>query len=143
MIPSDVAVQQPLARPMMRRKSSAQNLLSNFKSNSNTSSVPGPSLSQGYVTIPPRADVGASGVPTPTTATMPRDWDSQSLQSESMMSATSTLNQNGTPVTPQGTSVEYLRDLVTKRMITLTYMRNVHEGCELHFFLPQTLICAF
>jgi hypothetical protein len=24
--------------------------------------------------------------------------------------------------------VEYLRDMVMKRMITLTYMRNVHEG---------------
>lgn len=29
----------------------------------------------------------------------------------------------------QGATVEYLRDLVQKRIITLTYMRNVHDGC--------------
>ena len=28
----------------------------------------------------------------------------------------------------QGTSADYLRDMVQKRIITLTYMRNVHEG---------------
>ncbi|KAH9970410.1 hypothetical protein BGW80DRAFT_1330526 [Lactifluus volemus] len=30
----------------------------------------------------------------------------------------------GTP----GATVEYLRDLVQNRIITLTYMRNVHDG---------------
>jgi hypothetical protein len=47
-----------------------------------------------------------------------RDVDSQSLHSESTL-------VNGVTA---GTSVEYLRDLVQKRIITLTYMRNVHEG---------------
>ena len=28
-----------------------------------------------------------------------------------------------------GATVEYLRDLVQKRIITLTYMRNAHDGC--------------
>lgn len=35
----------------------------------------------------------------------------------------------------QGATVEYLRDLVQKRIITLTYMRNVHDGC-----VPLSLI---
>jgi hypothetical protein len=33
------------------------------------------------------------------------------------------------PQLGQGMSVEYLRELVQKRMITLTYIRNIHEGC--------------
>jgi hypothetical protein len=28
-----------------------------------------------------------------------------------------------------GATIEYLRDLVQKRIITLTYTRNVHDGC--------------
>jgi len=57
---------------------------------------------------------------------IPREFDTQSLHSES------TLN-GGSPALPTGTSVEYLRDLVQKRIITLTYMRNVHEGRS-HWF---------
>ncbi|KIJ23959.1 hypothetical protein M422DRAFT_217358 [Sphaerobolus stellatus SS14] len=51
---------------------------------------------------------------------MGRDWDAQS---------------DSTAVTPtfQGTSVEYLRDMVQKRIVTLTYMRNTHEG-KRHWF---------
>ncbi|KAF8919239.1 hypothetical protein CPB85DRAFT_1529471 [Mucidula mucida] len=77
-------------RPMMRRKSSAQNLLSSFKpANINTTAVP----------------------------------------------MTPTLSTPDPPDTaiPQGTSIEYLRDLVQKRIITLTYMRNMHEG-QSHWF---------
>ncbi|KAH9970417.1 hypothetical protein BGW80DRAFT_1330671, partial [Lactifluus volemus] len=32
------------------------------------------------------------------------------------------------PGSTPGATVEYLRDLVQKRVITLTYMRNVHDG---------------
>ena len=41
--------------------------------------------------------------------------------------AGSAIQTNGS--VPQGTSVEFLRELVKKRIITLTYLRNVHEGC--------------
>ncbi|KAF7359242.1 hypothetical protein MSAN_01266400 [Mycena sanguinolenta] len=88
----------------MRRKSSAQNLLA-FKS-------PNP---PGTTTIPS----------TPTASTpMNKEFETQSLYSD-----TTTLNNPQ----PQGTSVEYLRDLVQKRIITLTYLRNIHEGRS-HWF---------
>lgn len=32
------------------------------------------------------------------------------------------------PQLGQGLSVEYLRELVQKRILTLTYIRNIHEG---------------
>ncbi|KAJ6488489.1 hypothetical protein C8R47DRAFT_978708 [Mycena vitilis] len=89
----------------MRRKSSAQNLLASFKT-------------------PP------GNVPsTPTVSTpIPKEFDTQSLYSD-----TTTLNNPQGPALPQGTSVEYLRDLVQKRIITLTYLRNIHEGHS-HWF---------
>lgn len=65
-----------------------------------------------------------SGTPISTTP-MNRDWDVQSMHSDSVAS---NAPLNGSPAVAQGTSVEYLRDMVMKRMITLTYMRNVHEG---------------
>ncbi|KAJ7221711.1 hypothetical protein GGX14DRAFT_559193 [Mycena pura] len=89
-------------RPQMRRKSSAQNLLSSFKNQTGT-------------------------VPATPTVTTPKEFDTQSLYSE-----TATLNNQG-PVGLQGTSVESLRDLVQKRIITLTYVRNIHEGRS-HWF---------
>jgi hypothetical protein len=123
-----------IQRPTMRRKSSAQNLLSSFKASPNPSPNP---TSGGNVPL-------SSGVPSFAVAGMPaystatatpvatmfnpgsymtaRDVDSQSLHSES------TLVNGASPAPPTGTSVEYLRDLVQKRIITLTYMRNVHEG---------------
>lgn len=114
----------PLPRQNMRRKSSAQNLLSSFKSSSSSqaSSTPSPSLPGSTPTAP---YVPGSATTTP----LVREWDSQSLQSESVSVNSSAVhtNANGTPI-PQGTSVELLRDLVQKRMITITYMRNVHEG---------------
>ncbi|KAJ7090357.1 hypothetical protein B0H15DRAFT_779410 [Mycena belliarum] len=87
----------------MRRKSSAQNLLSlSFKN-------------------PP------GNVPqTPTVSTpIPKEFDTQSLYSD-----TTTLNN---PAVPQGASVDYLRDIIQKRIITLTYIRNIHEGRS-HWF---------
>ncbi|KAJ7243366.1 hypothetical protein B0H12DRAFT_831443 [Mycena haematopus] len=62
---------------------------------------------------------------TPTASTpMNKEFETQSLYSD-----TTTLNNPQ----PQGTSVEYLRDLVQKRIITLTYLRNIHEGRS-HWF---------
>lgn len=112
-----------LQRPTMRRKSSAQNLLTSFKSS--TSPPPAPILT-GPVTS--SSSIQYSGAATPTVSSIGREWDSQSLVSESTTLGPS--NANGSPALAQGTSVEYLRDLVQKRIITLTYMRNVHEGYD-------------
>ena len=133
---------------MMRRKSSAQNLLLTLKSSNQISgNVPIPlpavpvqpsSSSTGLtMQIPPRAynsgmgmstlpgSVGASAAtPVTTTSSMNREWDAQSMHSDSVASSA----LNGSPAIGQGTSIETLRDVVMKRMITLTYMRNVHEG---------------
>ena len=112
-------------RPAMRRKSSAQNLLSGFKAAANPAAGGAPPSS-----FPANSGGPTPGlpyppvVPTPTTASMPREWDVQSLHSDGVNSA---LQANGN--IPQGTSVEFLRELVKKRIITLTYLRNVHEGC--------------
>ncbi|OBZ75827.1 hypothetical protein A0H81_04792 [Grifola frondosa] len=108
----------------MRRKSSAQNLLSSLRPS--TSSVP--------QSLPSNAISSTTGfqhvpAPTPTTAGMNREWDVQSLHSDSVASS---VGANGNPLA-QGTSVEMLRELVKKRIITLTYMRNVHEGRS-HWF---------
>lgn len=108
--------QQPLvSRPTMRRKSSAQNLLSSFKG-----STPGTGATSATNGLP------YTGASTPT-ATGPmggRDMDVQSLHSDTVAAMGA-----GSPALGPGTSVEYLRDLVQKRIITLTYIRNIHEGC--------------
>ncbi|KAG1849159.1 hypothetical protein DFJ58DRAFT_795364 [Suillus subalutaceus] len=115
------------SRPTMRRKSSAQNLLSSFKPANgagNTATVG---------SISSATSVAYTSVSTPTTIPASgREWDGQSVHSDTL-SSNATLVGNGTPVIAQGTSVEYLRDLVQKRIITLTYMRNVHEGRS-HWF---------
>jgi hypothetical protein len=109
-------------RPPMRRKSSAQNLLSSFKpspqsniTSSSYPSTPTPILNS------PNENVGAM------MGGFVRDWELQSVPGT--VSSGGTLVAGSSPVIgSQGTSVEYLRDLVQKRIITLTYMRNVHEG---------------
>jgi hypothetical protein len=83
---------------------------------------------------------------TPTTA---REWDAQSLHTDSTTAAAAAAavgaatpgmffppvgtgggvvgagaGGSGSP----GATIEYLRDLVQKRIITLTYTRNVHDG---------------
>jgi len=109
-------------RQTIRRKSSAQNLLSSFKPPA-TGPAPGGSISSAT------GAAYAAAVQTPTATVTPgREWDGQSVHSDSL-SSTATLVANGTPAIAQGTSVEYLRDLIQKRIVTLTYMRNVHEGC--------------
>ncbi|KAI0045070.1 hypothetical protein FA95DRAFT_1561476 [Auriscalpium vulgare] len=134
MAPADT---QSTLRPSMRRKSSAQNLLSSFKpsapaqpiaaptpSTSGTSTPAIPSLSPSPLPYVPPATPGPSWTPTATQPPPPREWDAQSMHSDGTTSA---------PAGNQGASVEYLRDLVNKRIITLTYMRNVHEGRS-HWF---------
>lgn len=106
------------SRPGMRRKSSAQNLLSSFKTTNGAANA----------TTVGSISSATSAAYTSSTATVAtgREWDGQSVHSDTLSSSATLV---GTPVIAQGTSVEYLRDLVQKRIITLTYMRNVHEGC--------------
>ena len=145
--PAAVVPPTPSQRPMMRRKSSAQNLLSFKSSNQNAGQVPLPmpavpgqpsssgtgltmqipsgayNSGMGMSTLP--GSLGASAAtPVTTTSSMNREWDAQSMHSDSVASSA----LNGSPAIGQGTSIETLRDVVMKRMITLTYMRNVHEG---------------
>ncbi|KAF9009447.1 hypothetical protein BDQ17DRAFT_1235794, partial [Cyathus striatus] len=119
-------------RPSMRRKSSAQNLLSSFKSNSSSaaqpSSVP-PPLNLGSVNASAGLVYPSMGsVSTPTASTpLAREWDAQSLHEASGLAAATS------PSIGQGTTVELLRDLIQKRIVTLTYIRNIHEGRS-HWF---------
>ncbi|KAJ7581494.1 hypothetical protein C8J56DRAFT_960191 [Mycena floridula] len=114
-------------RPGIRRKSSAQNLLSSFKapgsSSGLSSSTPTPSILTSTSALGQTPLLGAA-TPIATTP-LAREWDSQSLHSDTVASSSSTLGQ--------GTSVEYLRDLVQKRIITLNYVRDIHEG-RCHWF---------
>ncbi|PFH52458.1 hypothetical protein AMATHDRAFT_57082 [Amanita thiersii Skay4041] len=111
-------------RPSMRRKSSAQNLLSSFKSNSSSSpSLPTP------VVLPPGSAAPQASTPSASTP-LSREWDAQSLHSDGVPN---TLGGAGSPSLTQGTSVDILRELVHKRIITLTYLRNIHEGRS-HWF---------
>ena len=80
-----------------------------------------------------------------------REWDSQSLYTDSTTAAAAaaavgtTISGPGMFLSPvgngsvvgggaggsggsPGATIEYLRDLVQKRVITLTYTRNVHDG---------------
>lgn len=143
--PSSISPDPPI-RPSMRRKSSAQNLLSSFKSSSSNSSS-STQLAPLPVPLPPPtayqyvAATSTTPATTPTPTTMSREWDVQSLQSESMSStagAASLAASNGTAL--QGTSIEMLRELVKKRIITLTYIRSVHEGCVSVSVLSLTYI---
>lgn len=57
-----------------------------------------------------------------------REWDAQSLHADAQ-GPFPPLTAGGVPGgSSPGATVEYLRDLVQKRIITLTYMRNVHDG---------------
>ncbi|TFK27348.1 hypothetical protein FA15DRAFT_586483 [Coprinopsis marcescibilis] len=122
-------------RPGMRRKPSAQNLLSSFKpSNSSSSaSIPPPlnlapaGSSSGALSF---SSAGTGSTPTSSTP-LAREWDAQSLHSDVVGGAP--LGGAGSPQMNQGMSVEYLRELVNKRIITLTYLRSVHEGRS-HWF---------
>lgn len=107
-------------RPGMRRKSSAQNLLSSFKNstaqiqaNMNpNSATPSPNM--------PPATPTAMFTPA-TQASHNKEWDSQSIVSDPLPPPPAVQGQfvNG---------VDYIRDLVQKRIVTMTYLRSVHEG---------------
>ncbi|KZV70782.1 hypothetical protein PENSPDRAFT_685213 [Peniophora sp. CONT] len=121
-------------RPSMRRKSSAQNLLSTFNKSTQPGAASGsttPSVPHYPIpTAPPSSFTSAaSSIITASTPTA-REWDAQSLHSDGTAS-TAAPSAGGQPFTQA--SVEYLRDMVQKRIITLTYMRNVHEG-HTHWF---------
>jgi hypothetical protein len=111
-------------RPAMRRKSSAQNFLSSFKSTSSSGSITPQSLN-------PTASLASNASNLPYSTTSPtgtpqaREWDAQSLHSDTVGSS---MAGAPSPSLTPGTSVEYLRDLVQKRIITLTYIRQIHEG---------------
>ncbi|KDR81854.1 hypothetical protein GALMADRAFT_221725 [Galerina marginata CBS 339.88] len=124
---STFSVDQP--RPTMRRKSSAQNLLSSFKTApSSSSSIPPPlNLASNSTHL----SFSAAATPTPTATTpLAREWDAQSLHSDTVSSS---LAGAQSPPLGQGTSIEYLGGLVQKRIISLTYIRNIHEGRS-HWF---------
>ena len=79
-------------------------------------------------------------------ATM-REWDAQSMADSPSLFPLPV--SGGAPGgSSPGATVEYLRDLVQKRIITLTYMRNVHDGCGLlpslpvYVFLTMMLACS-
>ena len=115
-------------RPSMRRKSSAQNLLSSFKSPSSSgSSTPQPQSLNPTPSVISNATNLSFATATSSTITSPqaREWDAQSLHSDTVGS---NLAGAQSPTIAPGTSVEYLRDLVQKRIITLTYIRQIHEG---------------
>lgn len=118
--PAPMDVNTQMQRPSMRRKSSAQNLLSSFKSNPTPQSFPVGTVSSatGIPFVQSQQPIGGG----PST----REWDVQS-QSESTTSLQH-LTVNGTPLLAQGNLVEMLREVVKKRIVTLTYLRNVHEG---------------
>ncbi|KAK7449628.1 hypothetical protein VKT23_013103 [Stygiomarasmius scandens] len=111
---------EPPQKPQMRRKSSAQNLLATF--NPKQGQPPPP------LTVSSAAAAAYSGPPvaqTPTASTpLTRDWDAQSLHDATGSS---------TPALVHHTNDEYLRDMIQKRILTLTYIRNIHEGRS-HWF---------
>lgn len=131
---------QDVHRPSMRRKSSAQNLLSSFKRAESSATVISPSLSSQPNALPSIIGIPSAGLsyvaPTPTTG-VPRDWDVQSYSADSILSgntvsSTTALISNGSPALG-GTVVqrEELRSSICKRIAALTYMRNVHDGCDI------------
>ena len=122
---------QDAPRPTMRRKSSAQNLLS-FNKPTQSASASGtstPSLPHYPLPSGPLSSSFTSAATTLASASTPtaREWDVQSMHSDATGMTGTTLASGSTPFTQA--SVEYLRDTVQKRIITLTYLRNVHDGC--------------
>lgn len=120
------------ARPAMRRKSSAQNLLSSFKSGS--PSLPAP-VGAGSLSSATGLAMASAVTQTSTavSTSLPRDLDTQSLPSDGVSNS---LAGAGSPAIAQGASIDILRDLVHKRIITLTYIRSIHEGCVRMYMEP-------
>lgn len=116
-------------RPAMRRKSSAQNFLSSFKSTSSSGSITPQSLNHPTASLSNSTNSPFSTTSPTVTTPQAREWDAQSLHSDTVGSSMAGAQS---PLLTPGTSVEYLRDLVQKRIITLTYIRQIHEGWVPH-----------
>lgn len=123
------------ARPAMRRKSSAQNILASFKPPS-AAALP-PAAVPAVPLQPPSSISSVSGMAIASALSAASQSSSPALP---LVRADTTPDAQypdnllfGTTSPPLGssTSVEFLRDLVQKRLVTLTYIRNVHEGCVL------------
>lgn len=132
-----------ISRPTIRRKSSA-GLLSSFKAQAPSGSAfsaasagsitaSQPQLQQLSSPLPPTPPISATSSMTGSSiASTSRDVDSVSLYSEST-------SGNPAYVQPlQNTSTEYLRDVVQKRVMTLTYIRSTHEGFVFVLMLYHT-----
>lgn len=107
-------------RPGMRRKSSAQNLLSSFKSS--TAQIQANMGANSATPSPNMPPATPTAVFSPVTqVSHNKEWDSQSIISDPLPPLPVVQGQfiNG---------VDYIRDLVQKRIVTMTYLRNVHEG---------------
>ncbi|KAF9793311.1 hypothetical protein BJ322DRAFT_1033950 [Thelephora terrestris] len=112
-------------RPGMRRKSSAQNLLSSFKNS--TAQIQANMGSNSATPSPNMPPATPTAVFSPVTqVSYNKEWDSQSIISDPLPPLPVVQGQfiNG---------VDYIRDLVQKRIVTMTYLRNVHEGRS-HWF---------
>ena len=109
-----------VGRPGMRRKSSAQNLLSSFKNS--TAQIQANINANSATPSPNMPPVTPTAMFTSVTqASHNKEWDSQSIVSDPLPP----------PLVAQGqlvNGVDYIRDLVQKRIVTMTYLRNVHEG---------------
>ena len=121
-----------VARPTMRRKSSAQNLLSSFKSTTSSSqsvsaiSIVSPPIQTGSGTISSVVGMSITSAISNSASSTPvvrgDNTEGQTQYANSLVGATS-------PPLGSSTSVEFLRDMLQKRLVTLTYIRNVFEGC--------------
>ncbi|KAL9714721.1 hypothetical protein Ac2012v2_001379 [Leucoagaricus gongylophorus] len=120
-----------VARPTMRRKSSAQNLLSSFKSTTSSSqsvsaiSIVSPPIQTGSGTISSVVGMSITSAISNSASSTPvvrgDNTEGQTQYANSLVGATS-------PPLGSSTSVEFLRDMLQKRLVTLTYIRNVFEG---------------
>lgn len=143
-------LQQPpnglLSRPTIRRKSSA-GLLSSFKAQVpsgsafsqtvSTGAQPQQQSSSSQLPSTPPISSTSSSMTSSSMTSISHDWDSASLHSESASSNTAYIQ----PI--QSTSIEILRDIVQKRIVTLTYIRSTHEGFVLVLYMATSLIDVF
>lgn len=124
--------------PPVARKSSTNNLLSKFNPSNSTPGSSGPiplSLGTSSVSVGNAmsfTSAGSGGTPTSATP-VAREFDAQSMHSDNVGSS---LSGAVSPQMGQGMSIEILRELVQKRILTLTYIRNIHEGCVLSSSIP-------
>ncbi|KZO95751.1 hypothetical protein CALVIDRAFT_555511 [Calocera viscosa TUFC12733] len=124
------------SRPGIRRKSSASNLLlatlkPGTSGGASTSASSAPSTTSPTTTAASVSSFNPSTISSSTTVA--KDWDNQSIFSESSegRNVGSTISPTGAtmPTQPAGSaSADLLRDMVAKRMKTFTFLKSVHEG---------------